>query len=308
MLELAISRAAAGLGADGLRYSERQLYYELCRTLRPLPLLKRDGLAWLALGGAVAAVPVWRRPRQAGIRLGAALSLGGALALLRALPFTLPPPVSLERFAAALCQLQARGIALTGLLPPPATPLAPPASPELAVFGLPRLLVCTDAALAAMLRANGLPLELGCPVLSLAEASPLPAVTAQMLAVAGGRVALLHEAGADELALAARLPALLALPAGVSWVALGLRPNHVLQMHLFALPAAPPAWAGQLPPELSPRERRWLMAGRRAELAAIAPLRLMRALRRLLNPAPPPPSRIEQLRRLPALGYMSWPA
>jgi hypothetical protein len=307
MLDHAIINASHRLARAGLCYTERQLYYELCRALRPLPLPQRAGVAWLTLGGAIAASSAVRRPWQAGARLGAATTLGGGLYLLRRLPFTLPPPLSLERFAAVLGRLLACGAALPGLLPPPAAQALPTAPSELVAFGLPRLLVCEDAALAVMLRANGIPLELGCPVLSLAEACPLPSAATQMLALAGGRVALLHDASPAGLDLPARLPALLGLPQGLGWVALGLRPAHALRLHLFIHPESASAPRPSPPPDLSPRERRWLAAGRRAELQAIPPLRLIRALRRLLSPEPPPPSRIAQLRRLPDLGYMSWP-
>ncbi|NJN16977.1 MAG: hypothetical protein HC822_12245 [Oscillochloris sp.] len=266
MLERNIISAASTLDAIGLRYTSRQLYYQVCRDVT-FPL--RD---WL-------------------------------LRLARPLPFTLKPPLRWSHFAAALAALRPHTVRLPGLLSA-APPVAPSPLPELRAYGLPRLLICADAEIAAMLRANHLPSEIGCPILSLAEASPLAEVYLQMLRVAAGQVIFLHPADRAGLRAAARLPQHLALPDGVAWIAPGLRPIHALRMHLFAIPAAD--LRSDFPHELSASERRWLRR-QQAELHAIAPLRLLRVIRRLLLAEPAPPPILNRLRRLPQLGFMSWP-
>lgn len=228
----------------------------------------------------------------------------------RYLPIKLAVPVAWPRFTAALARLQARGVVCVGLLPAPELQLASIVPRDLQLFGLPRVLLCSDAHIAAMLDANGLALELGCPVVNVAQACPLPSPMAQMLQRAGGRVYLLHNANTADVALGAELGSRLQLPEGIGFTALGLRPAHALRLRLFVQRERE---AGSMKQEaamgasLSPKERRWLAGGRSAELAALPPLRLLRAMRRLLHPEVPTPSLWVQLRRWPQLGYMSWP-
>ncbi|PDW01509.1 hypothetical protein [Candidatus Viridilinea mediisalina] len=263
MLTYATGKAARQLGSLGLRYTERQLYYETCRLLLP----------W------------WRY-----------------------LPFNLAVPVAWPRFAAALAELQAHGADLAGLLPPTVAHVSSATTlpPDLQLFGLPRVLLCSDASIVAMLDANGLLLEAGCPVLSVAQASPLPPMLGQMLQQGGGRVYLLHHANVSDMKLAAELGPRLHLPEGTRYTALGLRPTHALRLRLFVLREGETDEAA-LGVNVTPKDRHWLAGGRSAELAAMHPLRFMRGLRRLLYAEAPTPNRWTQLRRWPHLGHMSWP-
>ncbi|MGW4768169.1 hypothetical protein ACWEO2_09005 [Nocardia sp. NPDC004278] len=186
LLRIAAERAAA---PSGIRFTERQLYYEVCRIL----------------------TPVHRIPRR--------------------FAFTVPAPLSYASFRSALD----RHGELPGLLT-----LAPPEAtragrhtpePDLFDYGLPRLLVCESDAIAQMLRANGLPMESACPVLSAAEL-PLDPGIAGMLASVPGTIYLLHDASAAGLTFPARLRELTEIPDGVRVVPLGLRPRQAGTLHL----------------------------------------------------------------------------
>lgn len=308
-LTLALVTSISRVGSAGaLRYTERQLYYELCRTLRPLPALPPQRAALALLGGALPALVALRRPRRAGVLLGADALLVAALALLHRLPFTRHPPLPYARFAAALATYRERHGAPPGLITATPAPLLPleGREPDLADYGLPRLLLCQDAAVAQMLRCNWFHLEASCPVLTIAEALPLRAMLAAMLErTAGARVYLLHDASLPGLALIDQL-AELGLPANIRSTALGLRPIHAMRLHLFAATGPPVPGAAELA-GLTARERAWLQSGRHAEVQAIRPLRLLRALRRLLLDPPPPLRRWPDLRRARAVGFMTWP-
>ncbi|MFX0579994.1 hypothetical protein [Nocardia nepalensis] len=186
LLRIAAERAGA---PSGLRFTERQLYYEVCRILTPLH----------------------RIPRR--------------------FAFTVPAPLPYASFRVAL----ERHGELPGLLTP-APPRATRAGlhtpePDLFDYGLPRLLVCESDAIAQMLRANGLPMESACPVLSAAEL-PLDPGVASMLARVEGTIYLLHDASAEGLTFPARLAHLTDIPDGVRVVPLGLRPRQAGALHL----------------------------------------------------------------------------
>ena len=122
-------------------YTERQLYYELCRTLRSVP------------GLTVEQVPT-------------ALLIG-----------LLPAFFLLYRlYWAAAWIFVAKNGSIPGLL---STNLAQPLrlerpEPDLFDYGLSHLLLCQDDEIVRMLLANHVHLELSCPVLTLSEATPLP--------------------------------------------------------------------------------------------------------------------------------------
>ncbi|WP_084487433.1 hypothetical protein [Nocardia sienata] len=313
LLPVAVSRAAA---PNGIRFTERQLYYELCRLLAPVP----------------------RLPRR--------------------IAFTVPAPLSLATFHAAL----ARHREIPGLLTPAPPRTAPPGAhtpePDLFDYGLPRLLICESHTVAHMLRANGLPMESATPVLSAAELPLHPGVTA-MLARGAGEVYVLHEASAAGLAFPARPSELTGIPAGLRVVPLGLRPRQVLGLHLFHIdgpavdsgqlpdgPSAPdapgPAFGGRgsrrrgpgviAPPEvtggepparlladyhqgdgpgpgfLDEREQAWLRRGRIVELEAVHPAVLLRSVHRLVRGVRTPPPPLAELRRARRSGFLTWPA
>jgi hypothetical protein len=192
--------------------------------------------------------------------------------------FLVPPPVPRAAFAAALARAG-------GPDPVPATvamaDAAGPDVPDLLEYAIPRVLVCQHDRLAAVLLANDLHMESATAVLGpAARAEPPPALLAAMARAPQPVVHLLHDA----------------TPAGAAWAAggapgwhpvrvraLGLRPPQARALHLFRAP------------------------GGGAELAAVPPDHLLRALRRMLNGrtrTPSPPG----LRDRAGLGFLSWPS
>ncbi|MEV8408544.1 hypothetical protein AB0R12_22845, partial [Streptomyces niveus] len=221
-----------------------------------------------------------------------------------------------------------------GLLPP-AVPAPRRAAgrhtPEADLFdyGLPRLLVCESDDIAAMLRANGVPMESACPVYGASEL-PLDPGVLRMLALAEhGTVYLLHDASARGLTFPARFARSVDVPDGVRVVPLGLRPRQAGALHLVhgrgpayaAVPAHGPApfvvggtgvgtgtGAGPgLGFALSRREREWLRRGRFVELAAVNPASLIRTVHRLVREVRPPRSQLTELRQVRRAGFLSWP-
>jgi hypothetical protein len=300
MIDRALTAAVARLAAiPGLAVSERQLYHEVCRTLRPIPGPRVPG-AWglLAAGllGGLATTAI------------AAGTSAVALTLARNLPYTRSPPIDEASFAAALARHTARRgrpailAQRTGLYPALTN-----REPDLWDYGMARALVLDDDDLAAALVATGLHLELGCAVFGLADAGPLPAPVLAMLArTPGARVFHLHAASHAALAGLPQLRARLGLPLSVGLAPIGLRPAHARAMHLFTRTGSPPARdAVAALIGLAPRERAWLLAGHTCDVAAIPPLRLLRALRRLLLGIrqPSPPTRAQRR----AGGFLTWP-
>jgi hypothetical protein len=306
-LAVSIERAAAPGEA---RYTARQLYYELCRTLRPLPGFASREAPWALAVGALPALAAYSRPRRAAGLAAAGAALVGALWLARKAPYTRRPPLTFARFEETL-----RGyVAIRGRPPglldadAPDPPRVAGREPELADYGLPRLLICQHVALARMLLANGLHMAVSCGVLAADEATPLGEPWRSMLGrTAGARVHLIHDASPAGLRLAAELPRRLALPAGVRCAGLGLRPDQARRLHLFAERRAVDGGDDGAWPGLAAREREWLRAGWRVEAEAINPARLLRALRRVVLAAPEAPRPRPSLRRERAIGFMTWP-
>ncbi|UUU43879.1 hypothetical protein [Streptomyces sp. NBC_00162] len=275
LLNLAIG-AAAVRAADpgGLRFTERQLYYETCRVLSP------------------------------------------AAPLLRRVPGTPPPALRLPSFTRAL---DARGReTVPGLLPsapPPATPAdlarSRPSEPDLYDYGLPRLLLCQDRSIAAMLLANHVHLEAACPVLAAPDALPLaPLLLAALQRADGATVHVLHDASPEGVKLPARVRAALGPVPGVRVGSLGLVPRHAAALRLPSGrgPAPGPAAGADWPAALRPREAAWLARGRFAQVAAVPPARLVRTVLRLTRgPRPPRDSMWGELNGLRTAGFMTWP-
>ncbi|MET7768092.1 hypothetical protein [Nocardia sp. NPDC005366] len=256
-LRVAADRAGA---PSGVRFTERQLYYELCRTLLPVP----RGV---------------RRPA-----------------------FTVPAPVRYPDFLAALADHGP----VPGLLTPEPARRSPAGrhtpEPDLFDYGLPRLLVCESDGIAQMLRANGVPMESACPVLSAAELPLDPRVAGMLTLVERATIYLLHEASADGLTFRDRLPGLTDVPAGVRVVALGLRPRQAGSLHLTHL-SGPPT---DLESAVDPWERAWLRRGRFVEVDAVRPASLLRTVHRLVREVRPRGTST-QWGRVRASGFLTWP-
>jgi hypothetical protein len=260
-LDTALDKAIARAGAPGrIRFTRRQLYYELCRGLQPL-----HGLS-------------------------------------RRLRFTLPAPIGYERYLAALVR---RG-AVPGLLDEPAADAARPASaedvPDLYDYGLPRLLVCQDPAIAGMLLANELHMESACPVFALRDLPLDPRLTAALRRTADAVVHVLHDAGGEG---GAAVRDVLDWAGDLRVHPLGLRPVHAAALHLTT---APRRAGAPFPLGLAPWEERWLRAGRTVEVAAVNPARLLRTVHRLVRGVSRTRRKPARLRQLQAAGFMTWPA
>ncbi|MEV7087372.1 hypothetical protein AB0O07_15950 [Streptomyces sp. NPDC093085] len=302
VLDRALGAAVERAGAPGrIRFTERQLYYETCRVLHP------------------------------------------ARALPRGVPLTPGPPVPYERFARALERRRTDraavpGPAIPGLLPPLPPPVPPerpdpleprpgdpapaaPAEPDLHDYGLPRLLVCQSRSVARMLLANDVHLEAACPVFAAADLPLDPRLTAGLGRAEGATVHVLHDAGAEGIALTARVRATLrdAVP-GVRVTSLGLVPRHAVALRLFSRPGESRGADGraadgraasplpELPAALEAREVEWLARGRAAEVEAVPPARLLRTVLRLVRgPRTPGHSVRSGLRELRTTGFLTWP-
>ncbi|MEV4516258.1 hypothetical protein AB0K00_45765 [Dactylosporangium sp. NPDC049525] len=261
VVDRALAAAVVRAGAPGrIRFTRRQLYYELCRGLQPLH----------------------RLPRR--------------------VRFTLPAPIGPERFGAAL----ERHGPVPGLLQDPGArePALHDDVPDLYDYGLPRLLVCQDAAIAGMLLANELHMESACPVFALRDLPLDPRLTAALHRTGDAVVYVLHDAGPSGYA---------AVDDVRRWAGelrvhpLGLRPVHAAALHLTTGPREPRTDLAA-PAGLEPWEVRRLRAGRTVEVAAVNPARLLRTVHRLVRGQARTRRRTARLRQLQAAGFMTWPA
>ncbi|MEE1927172.1 hypothetical protein V1J52_03070 [Streptomyces sp. TRM 70351] len=279
MLHAALARAVVRAGQPGgIRFTERQLYYALCRVLHPLHRAPRR-------------LPFTLAPPVAYSRFRAALDAYGP-----------GPHGPADR--------------LPGLLAPEPVVRHPAGrhTPEADLFdyGLPRLLVCQSDAVAHMLRANALPMESACPVHGAGEL-PLDPAVLRMLGLAGrATVYLLHDASPAGLAFAARFTAATPLPSGVRTVALGLRPRQAAALHLtHGRPEHRPG-AYRIPPGAAPaltrREHAWLCGGRFAEVEAVPPAVLLRTVHRMVRGIRAPRPARRRLRGVRETGFLSRPA
>lgn len=188
-------------------------------------------------------------------------------------------------------------------LPLPPLPLAG-REPDLAAYGLARILVCQSEEVARMLQENLFHMETGCAVLASPEPGPIPPPFAAMLRRARRpSFFLLYDAS----------------PAGLRWQrawtehrrwwrgarlrSAGLSPAQARRLGLPAL-SGKAVEVGAVAAGLAPAERQWLEAGWSAEVAAVAPARLLRALRRIVLGSLPVPA--PELAAAGA-GYMTWP-
>lgn len=287
-------------------YTQRQLYYELCRVARP-----PRGFDWRTAAavfglGLLPALGLRKQSRALTTGLiGANAILTGGLTWLRYSPHTLPPPFTFAEFDDWLNKQREFPSGLLHIDKINVKPFG--YEPDLTLYGLPRLLVCQSDETAAMLRANYFNMEASCAVLSLREAAPLSENYQKMLELAPSpKVFYIHDASLEGYSFVPTLRERLELPENAVISLLGLRPDHAARLHLFVqrnqsqfdfnLDAIS---------YLSEDEKRWLREGWTAELSSVHPVRLLRVLRRLVLQIPAPPS-IWKLRLPPrSLGFMS---
>ncbi|MFB7325018.1 hypothetical protein [Streptomyces sp. NPDC056190] len=230
-----------------------------------------------------------------------------APAPVRRIPHSPAPPLRLSRFTEVL-----RGREPAGLLPAPTvapTIGGPSREPDLYVYGLPRLLICQDRSIARMLLANHVHLEAACPVLSAEDDLPLDTRLVEALErTEGATVHVLHDASPAGIALPARVRQELG-PVPVRVASLGLVPRHAQALRLVSgRRPGPLSPLGPMPSGLRPSEVDWLAEGRFAEVAAVPPARLLRAVLRLTRgPRSAHRSVWSDLRDLRTAGFMTWP-
>ena len=291
-------------------YTERQLYYELCRTLRPFVGLKHEQAAISFAVGMLLAMLAHRVPQRAAQFAFANTVITGSLWLNRTIPYARTPPLSYVRFSELLRTYRETYGQPQGLLVPEVSLRfgATANMPDMGAYGVSCVLICQDQSIKQMLLANRLHMELSCMVLDVEESLPLPSIVYDMLdRTADSRVCVLHDASAAGLSLVTQLLEQVTVPPHVAVRAIGLRPVHARQLHLFAMRdlnwLSQPHW----PTYLSAHERRWLEAGWSAEVAALRPVQLLRALRRILLDLTPPPLRLPALHHDRDVGFMTWP-
>lgn len=274
LLDLAITGAAArAAGPGGIRFTERQLYYETCRVLSPAATL-------------LTRIPRTPAPPLRLRTFTRALEARGRETVEGLLP---PVPSAPPR--------------------PPATPDS--SEPDLYAYALPRLLVCQDRSIARMLLSNHVHLEAGCPVLAAIDALPLaPRLVAALERAEGATVQVLHDASPEGIELPARIRAALGRVPGIRVASIGLVPRHAVALRLpTGRGPAPVPPLGPWPPALRPQEAAWLARGRFAQVAAVSPPRLVRTVLRLTRgPRPPRSSVWTELRGLRTTGFLTWPA
>lgn len=291
-------------------YTERQLYYELCRTLQPFVGLKHHQAAGMLALGMLPAVLAQRVPQRAAQLAIANTLITGAMWLTRTIPYTRTPLLSYARFADLLRTYRETCGQPQGLLMPEvlATFGATVSAPDIGAYGVARVLICQDQSIKHMLLTNRLHMELSCIVLHVDEVLPLPSMLYAMLdRTADAQICVLHDASAAGLALITQLREELVPPSHVSVRAIGLRPTHARQIHLFVTRDCKGLLQQRWPSYLSSREASWLAAGWSAEIAALRPVQLLRALRRILLALTPSPLRLPDLSQDRDIGFMSWP-
>lgn len=177
---------------------------------------------------------------------------------------TLPAPLSYEAFR------RTRPV-LPGLIAPGEAPLLghPMSEPDLFDYGLARVLVVQDRALAAVLHAHNFPLDAGCPVLNPADLPIDGRVLGMLGRVEGAAVLVLHDA--DD-AFVRRIDA-----HGLPVTPVGINPAQAAYLHLFRRPDGG------------------------VDAAAVRPRQLLRGLYRIVRGVPPPPARP----RLRDIGFLS---
>ena len=273
-----LTEQAARLGAGGLRYTGRQLYYAVCQAVEPVP----TPLGTAQTGCGVAMV-------VAGVVFGILFSIyiglivpvgmivtGMGLQTRRAernRPRTRPLAYSWDEFVRH--GLDPHRGALPGLLgDEQLLPLAGVRADKAA------LVVTDHSEAAAVLRNN-----------ADAASLEIEVVAEEGLGngVRGRRVWTLHDSDPQGCGLALRLR-----QAGAAEVVdIGIRPRHVAGRPVQVIEGAPVVVPGDLGGLLVPDEIVWLAEGKRVELAVLPPAALIATVKAAIDRAPVVPAAAE---------------
>ncbi|GGL30807.1 hypothetical protein [Nocardia jinanensis] len=319
LIPVAAGRAAA---PGGIRFTERQLYYELCRVLAPAPRLPRR------VAFTVPAPLPFAAFRAALARYGEVPGLLAPEPPRRAPPGTHTPEPDLFDYGLPrllVCEshtvaqmLRANGLPLESATPVVSIAELPlrPAVVAMLTRGAGSVYVLHETSAAGLALPNRLP-ELaeipdGLRVVPLGlrprQAMGLhlfhtaPTVPGQPELLSGMLSASDPAAPDGTTSPAAPASAVREQPERTAGPALGDRgPAHPHRYPPESEPYSRPGF-------LDDRERTWLRRGRIVELDAVAPAVLLRSAHRLVRGVRTPPPPLAELRRARGSGFLTWPA
>jgi hypothetical protein len=280
-------------GEGKVHFTERELWYEFNRKWMK-PGVWRSPYGWLPLAGAspalLTATDVAGTSMLVVGMFGAAAGIAAGFLLSNRANAASPPPPRPPRIPFStfrrkyLAKWTGAHGPVAGLLPPSEAQLAPPAREvpgDVAAFSFDRAVVTDQWETAAMLVANRFHFEHNCAVLSH-DGYPhgiADTVKAMLRRNPNLTVFALHDASPS----GCLLPLLLRDPAwfpdtSIRIVDVGLRPAMARKLRMPIVHE--PAW--QIPPRLAeavpPEDAAWLAKGNVAELAALRPAQVMRAV------------------------------
>jgi hypothetical protein len=280
-------RILRNVSGDGtLSFTERELWYEFNRNIWREPI-------WKAPWGGIAAA-------LGASSLAAAMAAGSGWPLLIGLAGVIGSGVISRRsprqgnrrpridWPQFLSDYLARWYRAHGsierLLPSPVPRPAPEKhgiEPDVTAYSFDRALVTDKAETAAMLVANNFHFENNCAILS-ADGYPHDRAGTIMGMLRRNpqlKVFALHDATPQGCGLPRTLRGEQWFPdPAIRITDLGLLPRHAQKMALFTLAGGSQSVPAEVRSLLTPEETTWLAAGESAEVAALRPARLMRAI------------------------------
>jgi hypothetical protein len=273
---------------DTLFFTERQLWYELNRRLW------RRGRWNLTPGWGAATAVFGIGGFLTAVTLGsfwpiliAVPGVAGSVMMSRRQRRNAPrtPPLSFDMFTSLYLHkwVQIHG-PIERLIPSPAPrpeSAARDAEPDLTAYSFDRALVTDRDEAAAMLVANNFHFENNCAVLSTGGYPGEIAETVLAMLRRNPQLKLfaLHDASPTGCQLPLTLREERWFPdASIQILDLGLRPRHVQSLKLFTLKTGPQLLSSGLLALLPTEEATWLEQGQMAELEALRPARLMKAV------------------------------
>jgi hypothetical protein len=274
------------VSGDGkLFFTAKQLWYEFNRRMLKKRIVSCGGSAMLLVLGiplALALRHVWPAV------LGMALAAFSMMATARPAKKPSPPlyiRVPLAKFLEDYLSKwhHAHG-PIEKLLPSPSHPVGgspPPAAPDVTAYSFDRVLVTEHAETAAMLVANNFHFENNCAILSL-DGYPYDRFDTILQMLRRNpllKVFVLHDATPEGNSMALSLRDSRWFPdPSLRIIDLGLRPLHAQKARMVLLKVAPQPLQPTGRASLTADELAWLAAGNRAEVAAVRPEKLMRAI------------------------------